>query len=279
MSFPTNEIAFDTDESIFFTSSGELQSEAQKIALRNLNQHNNLNTVSGKVFYLYFGQPVDIRAAAYLASSTLSNPRCHFSTDSTAPDNGEWRNFLNGDVVTTIGAGSVFERTSFGELQAGEGMREFHASAVGVKALRMRLNSGTFNFLLQTFRVWGIPSDPANALVLWDETLDQEAAADYFDLGNIERGTTKQVSFRIKNVSAVAAVDDVTLSVFDSIGVNAPGTKVQFSDDGSTWGEPLNVGSIAADTISGVVHVRRVVEPDEALNTGAFTIAMNGVWS
>jgi hypothetical protein len=287
MSLLVNEILFDRDDTFALvmnsdnTTVGSTLSQATLANFRSVSANGNVQTNNSRILYLFFPAPVDLRAVWIQTGQT--NPRMHFSKDSAAPHLGAWFNCADGASMANPGSGTNFppSRSRGNIANASQNPDPVHASATDVVAVRFRpQTSGISGGIINDLRLWGIPSAPQRSLLFWDDTLDQEAPDDLFSFGQIDLGSTNEIDFRLKNAHDTEAATNVTLSTPNQFGANNPANNVEFSDDnGSSWDNPLNIGTVASNSISGVLKVRRVVGGGESLASGMYSILTDGTWS
>lgn len=140
----------------------------------------------------------------------------------------------------------------------------------GVKAVRWRMNFGTGGGMQFRIRghLYGQPTagQAPNRLRFWHPTLDQEIPGAYFDFGDVARNTVLDKTFRVKNPSATLTAYSVSLTreaLTDTSPTNV--SAYQFSSDGVTFSDSLNLGDLAPSAISPVVYVRRTTPASAVL--------------
>ena len=175
-----------------------------------------------------------------------------WSANTTNGLDGTWT-ATSGYTDTTVGFSVTGLRTGITTL-----------ALTGVRAIRVRRAAnatfGASSWNVSTFHVYGSPAsgENPNRLRWWHPTLDQEITGPYFDLGDVARGSTNIVTFRIKNQSATLTANSVEIAA-EALTDTSPTNVSQhlFSSDGATYVTPLSVGNLAPGAISSVLYMRR----------------------
>lgn len=106
-------------------------------------------------------------------------------------------------------------------------------------------------------------------LRFWHPTGDYEVPYAYFDWGNTPRGSTEDITFRVKNDSASLTATTVSLYL-EGATEPAPPTIVSMhslSDDATNFSPNVVVSSLAPGAISSVITLRRTMPSNAALST------------
>lgn len=279
MTFPTGEIMFDRDATVAFRtdSVGTITATYTPTQLESLRRPDVAGNLSGYAnssrLHLYFPEPVDL--SFIWENQTTGTPAVSFSKNSTAPTNGTWSGFSSG----TGGVEDNLTSVTVANMALATDPTAFHASAVDVVALRVRPGTSGTGITVNYLRLWGAPSDPTSYLSLWDGTLDQPAASGLFNLGQIQQGTNKDVTFRVKNTHGSLTANNVTLSIPHDFGANNIIGGTTFEISGGGFSAPLNIGNLSAGSISSVITLRRTVGGGESLDNGLASLLLDATWS
>jgi hypothetical protein len=172
------------------------------------------------------------------------------SSDTTNGQDGTWVTRMASFAVSNTSANGWYRGNING------------LAVSNVKAVRMNEAYSQYSWHL-----YGKPSPGANPdrLIFWHPTLNQELAAnslDPGDHGDVTRGQTYNVTFRVKNNSATKTATNVTLST-EALTDNSPSVVNMYtiSYDGGAFGANATIPSIAPGGISNVCTLRFVVSP------------------
>lgn len=177
--------------------------------------------------------------------------------DAPSSSGAEW------SANTTNGIDGTWTSTSIANATTLAGYRTSIAavSLSGVKAIRWfcRGGNGRVN-VIYGMHIYGAPSAGQNPhrLRFWQTAADAEIAPAHFDLGDVPRGTSNTVAFRVKNNSFSLTANGVTVAN-EALTDSSPSTASQheYSLDGSSWTPTLNIGTLTPGEISGIVYARR----------------------
>jgi hypothetical protein len=126
--------------------------------------------------------------------------------------------------------------------------------------------------MMQAFHVFGriAAGENPNRLEIWHPTLDQRISAAALDWGNVQRASSANLTFRVKNRSATLSANGVTLSL-DSLTDASPSflSAHQVSADGTNFASTASAGTLAPGAISGVMTLRRTVPSNAVLGIWA----------
>ncbi len=129
--------------------------------------------------------------------------------------------------------------------------------------------------------VYGNPSVVITRLAFWHPTLDAEVTGAYFDWGDVAQGSSAILPFRIKNTSVTNTANAIAVAP-EAITDPTPSfsASLTLSDDGVTYAANVNIGTLAPDTISSVLYVKRSTPGSAALSVwAARLVALPGGWS
>lgn len=116
--------------------------------------------------------------------------------------------------------------------------------------------------------IYGKPSTGENddRLELWHPTLDQRVGAAYFDEGNVPRGSTADLPFRLKNRSSTYTANTITVSI-EAATDTSPSVPGQHTfSNGGSYAATTSVSSIAPGAISGTLTLRRITPTNAVLS-------------
>lgn len=189
---------------------------------------------------------IDGYAISWFSPDGSSPSTIYTSVDTTNGFDGTWVSrgtFVNASLVAPI-------RTT----QA--------VTWTGIKAVRIHASGGSFGGSqhFQCVHLYGKPAAGENPdrLRWWQPVTDAEVTGPFFDLGDVPRGNTDIVQFRIKNNSATLTANSIGISA-EALTDTTP-TNVgqhQFSTDGVSYSSTINIGNLAPGALSGVLYMRR----------------------
>lgn len=234
-------------------------------------------------FYYGFIFP-ELRTVNAIAIGALTNtfwadslyPReLQYSNDTTNGLDGTWTlSSLSGQIGPHL-TDRPGMRTSFSNV----------TGIVSVKAIRWRMYYGRDAInLYHTFLYGpgggGIAVD-SDRLCLWHPTLNQEVGAAHFDWGNVPRGSSADKTFRVRNESNTLTANNINIgsSAIDDTTPSFAGQHL-FSTDGLTFSSSVIIASLAPNTISGTITVRKVTPSNATLSVWYAQIsAVAGSWT
>jgi hypothetical protein len=197
------------------------------------------------------------------------------STNTTSGGDGTW--VLNTSAFARdMGAGGAdAQRTQIVALTT---------PALGIRGLKLVLDDGSvYTKNIQTLHIFGQRSTTnAQVTTIWHPTLDEPVPAAHFDWGDTPRDSVAVRTFRVKNTSATFTANDVAVTMVDSTDSSPSYTDAHtLSTDGTTYTAGLsNIGDLAPGAISGLLHVKRTIDPAQPLGLwNAVIKAAAGSWS
>lgn len=143
-------------------------------------------------------------------------------------------------------------------------------SLTGIKAVRWNQTFGsqTGQVDYRQFHVYGsVPlTTTPNRLTLWHPTLDQELSGAALDFGDLQRGTTNDKTFRVKNLSSTLTANSILLSY--SALTDATPTFVSQETLGlaGTFAATQTIASLAPGVISAVFTARLITTASASLS-------------
>jgi hypothetical protein len=159
-------------------------------------------------------------------------------------------------------------------------------TSLGVRAVRFSMTmQNNYNFnSVTTVHLFGEPAAGENTdyLSIWHPTLDERVDAAYFDWGNVPRGSSADLTFRVKNLSTTltAEAPRVAMDVLtDAPTHSVPGWH-EISKGGTFAAQQtladIGPGDISAETLT----LRRTTPSDADLSVWAFRVfAESTTWS
>lgn len=249
---PGLRMAYDRDGSAgaLITTAGGITSlsGAQMVTLNNENTDNISVTPSTISLAILFPELRDIQGYAmdYSSANGSSPSTVYTSVDTTNGYDGTW-----------------VSRGTFVDTSPGTGLRTVQTvSWSGIKGVRFHGTGGNFGGSneFHCLHLFGSAASGQNPdrLRWWQPVSDLEVTGPFFDLGDVPRGSADVVDFRIKNNSSTLTANSIEISA-EALTDTTP-TNVgqhQFSDDGATYVDTLNIGNLAPGAISGVLNMRR----------------------
>lgn len=202
-----------------------------------------------------------IHAVCRRTGSLGSTAYVETSSDTTDGLDGNWIQVgtfdnPNGDI-----SDAVFRRD-----------RLFTVGAGAVVAVRLR-SWTTYDSYFGSFMVWG--NTPVDGLNPWHATLDQPLSN---DTGDLDRGdiliTAPPVTqqFRIKNSHPTSEAQSVVIAADATSDLGSLDEEITFSTDNTNFQQSVTLTSIAANTISPIIYMKRGTPTDLAGTVRACTI-------
>ena len=264
---PAPRMAYDRDGTIGFkyiagavTPTQLTGGEMAQINNETENTWWSQDTVPDWYYGLLFPQLRDIIGyfnCAYF--NTGSNPIVMYtSTDTTNGMDGIWTN--RGNLSQQSGVANY--RTAISTV-----------SWLGVKGARLHLDfqGGSGVRTIKKLHLYGsiATGETPDRVRMWhptlDEPLDDTTSADgiYFDWGDIQRNTTSDKTFRIKNNSATLTANSIVISQ-QTLTDTSPTVNSQFTfSDGGAFAASIDIGNLAPGAISPVI-TKRFTRPSNA---------------
>lgn len=268
---PAPRMAYDRDGTVVCNINFNVASSTP-LTLAQVQAINNESTTS----YSYTGSQGQSIAAAFIFpqnrdiagyrisrsfAGQITTGALESSVDTTNGLDGTWVSVANPHTTT-----SAFDKIT---------MRTIDAVAIStVKAIRFRYSSGgsggqsIVHYMVHLYGAVSVGETP-DRLRMWhptlDEPLDDNTSADgaYFDWGDIQRNTTSDKTFRIKNTSATLTANGIVISQ-DTLTDTSPTVNSQFTfSDGGAFAASIDIGSLAPGTISPVI-TKRFARPSNA---------------
>lgn len=184
------------------------------------------------------------------------------SSDTTNGLDGTWS--APGDPAELHGSVGTAARTSIQSV-----------SWLGIKAFRFYIRKGDdatpVTHYMRAIHLYGsiTAGETPDRLRMWhptlDEPLDESNAADgaYFDWGDIQRNTSSDKTFRIKNNSATMTANSIIVSQ-ETLTETTPTITSQFTfSDGGAFAASIDIGSLAPGAISPII-TKRYARPSNA---------------
>jgi hypothetical protein len=227
-------------------------------------------------FFVYFPEKRDV-THYYLASGGPSDnilggaAGAQVSVDTTNGIDGTWTNIA---LPTSLRYTTIPPRYRTTIVAA---------TASGIRGMRWNITSpastGGFAPALQVYGTLTAGENP-DRLELWHPTSDERVGAAYFDWGDVGRGSTGDLTFRVKNQSATLTADTITVSV-DGLAQPTPTVSGAHTlSNGGAFAATTSVASLAPGAISDVLTLRRILAANAALSVWTFRVnAVAASWS
>ncbi len=272
MDAPATRLSYDRDGSIgaFFTSAGVLdQLTAGELRTINSEAETGVVMASQSRVAIVFPAPMDVAAVFFSTSAASPTWSLETSVDTTTGIDGTWithQTLVNSlkDVKPNYRIISQLLMTIPGTpSQNVRGVRLSASSAASssIRALHIYADVST---LATTDR-----------LAFWHPTLDEELEPNYFDWGNVPRGSSADKSFRIKNVSSDLTANDVTIYM-EALTPGVPsvaGMHTISENGGATFLSSVTLTELLPGDLSSVLIVRRTVPLNAQVSVWSARIA------
>lgn len=276
---PSYRIPYEKDGTIFLAvSSGGVITELTNADLVIMNDEDDdafYYTSLGPPNYAVWMFPRKMDIDGYFFGPSLGAGRAgaiSVSADTTNGYDGTWTQIV-ADAVDAA-ATRPYYRTA---IQS--------TTALGVRAIRVQV-TGSFgdSYWRPTAVHWfGEPSAGENTdyLRLWHPTLNQQISPAYFDWGNVPRGSSADITFRVKNLSPTLTAQSprVAMDAPSDGSPSVPGWHT-LSKDGVTFLAQQTLGNLAPGAISTETLTLRRTTPSNA-QLGLWTMrvfAESTVW-
>ena len=198
-----------------------------------------------------------LSTSSYLVVSAIE-----VSSDSTNGADGTW---------TSLGAPESWEDDPAGlSLKIRENIAS--VSQLGITGVRFNFylySRGTnYKFAINAMHFYGViaSGENPNRLELWDSAGTARLGGADMDWGNAARGSSDDIEFTVKNLSATQTANDIIVAIEASPTETTPPVAGQhlLSDDGVNFASYLEIGNLAPGAVSSVLTLRRIT-PDNAV--------------
>lgn len=147
-------------------------------------------------------------------------------------------------------------------------------SLPGVRAVRFQTPSdgSSPGRAVREWQLYGEPSagEPdVDRLELWHPTLDQKVVPSHFEFGDVPQNSTRDVTFRVKNLSPTQTATGVIVDM----GVPTDPTPsfdaahlFTHAAVAPSWLAQINIGDLAPSAVSSLVTVRQTLQSTAALS-------------
>jgi len=272
MNAPATRLAYDRDGSVgaFYSVAG-LMTQLTSSQLRALNSETEtgVSLTNQSTVAIVFPVPVNVAAVFFASTFASATWQLSTSTDTTTGLDGTWvihQSLQNGfrDTKPNYRIATQLWSTLPGTASA------------NVRGVRISCGSNIAN-AIKALHIYADISTAATVdrLAFWHPTLNEEVSADYFDWGNVPRGSSADRSFRIKNLSTVLTANNVTVySEALTPGIpSVAGMHTVSSNSGSTFLSSVTITSVLPGAISGPVILRRVIPANSQVSVWSSRIA------
>lgn len=258
---PGPRMAYHLDGSLVFTNNTDFNNtsdEQDSAIVTDLNDEGTAGVLTANLIGVGIIFP-ELRDIAGICITTLAIPGggpLEWSSDTTNGVDGTWSAAVNPFPASRPSPVAMREQITALSLN-------------GVRALRFATGADNDNELVG-IHIYG---QIANAeldqrLRLWHPTNDAPLTGAYFDWGDIARGSTDTLDFRVKNWSTVMTATDVVVGLsHPSDATPSLATQTALSTASSATEEnSKNLGSLAPEAISEVITLHRSQASDAALS-------------
>jgi hypothetical protein len=242
----------------------------------NNTQARNLNSFTGASLY---GHNVDqgsslILACVFPEQRDLKGLYLTFSHDANDKVGDIYTSVdtTNGQDGTWVDSGVDITAPQLLNCQATYRTGITTVSVNGVRGVRVQNLAPGRSFVttayVSNFHVYAdtLAATASDRLQLWHPTLDQPITVTDFDAGDVQRGSSTDKTFRLKNVSVALTAQGSGVTVGIS-GDSSPSllTQVLVSNDGTNFAATASVGDLAPGALSSVLTVRYNISMSQPL--------------
>lgn len=270
---PARRMAYDRDGTVLVTTDGSRLNPAvlANSYLQGLNAEVAGYVTPGQEGGVCFMFPELRDITGYVTSNTaVGSTAIYTSVDTTNGSDGTW--VSRGNAVNN------------GTTKAGMRTGITTVSWLGVKALEFRMTYWDVGQRIYQAHLYGDIAAGANPnrLRLWHPTSDIEYSAAHFDWDDIGRGTTADVTFRVKNNSATLTANTITVSTdaLTDTTPSVPGQHTLSTASVPAYTATKALGNLAPGVISEVITLRRTTASTSALSLWwARVLASAATWT
>jgi hypothetical protein len=256
-------IPYDIDGTRVFQISGGVSTEATTDEIVALNDESVVTTVDKTLSWAWVFPSRRVLSHVMVYTDGGGTFLLEFSDDSTDGVNGTWSE-EPWEILNATGTTPNVYRT---------GIRRVNQPC---KALRISnigsTSSGVGLAMVHLFGDYDY-SLPVDSLVFWHPTLDSRLSPSYFDYGDVVKGSSEDLKFRLRNLSRSLIAADVVV-YFDSLIHATPPVEAGHlaSEDGVVFRSIYNAGDIGPSSVSGTIIVRRVTSRNAQSGLWAFRV-------
>lgn len=149
-------------------------------------------------------------------------------------------------------------------------------TVLAIRALRFLVGPNDFfsDGRIESIHLYGEPAPGQNLkrLEIWHPTLDERVPPGYFDWGDTPRGSTDDRQFRVKNLSPTMTANSIRVYL-DALTDTVPSVPGQhLISQGGSYLAQQNIGSLAPDSISTPLTMRRITASNATLSVWDFRL-------
>jgi len=266
---------------------------ANAISLNDESDSTYITPVNGnqQFHYLAFLFPASVDFAGYYfrssvmstqgsSSTLLMSDAMQTSTNTTNGLDGTWTTVANpylGD----------FTNSTNGNLPTWPYYRNHiqSLSASAITAVRFRISYRGYpaSMPIETVHLYGTTTSGGNPdrMDIWHPTLNQRLDAAGFDFGDTPRGSTADISFRVKNISSTKTANNITVGM-EALTDTSPTNVSQYTMNynGGTFASTQAIGSLTTGQISSVMVLRRTTPSNAVMSVWDTRVtAVAATWS
>lgn len=150
------------------------------------------------------------------------------------------------------------------------------STILDIKGLKFRAGFGGLSSVgnIQSIHLYGEPSPGANPdrLEIWHPTLDERVPPAWFDWGDVPRGSSADIAFRVKNISPSLTAHEIRVFM-DVLTDAVPSVPAQhLISQGGSYLAQQNIGTLAPGGISAPLTARRITPSNAVLSLWDFRI-------
>lgn len=273
---PSWRMAYDRDGTQAFKRIGGNLTSLTQAEIANMNRESGggytgfvITSYGTQTMVLIFPEHRDVDAATVFCwglDYSLSN--VSVSKDTTNGVDGTWTNYS----PTGYNQGS--------NLKPGYRTGIKQTTFLGIKAIAFDVHEngnnygGSYGYFLCHLYGEPVPGENPDRLEIWHPTLDQRVGPAYFDWGDTPRGSSDDLTFRVKNISSAKTALSVRVAM-EALTDTSPTVLSQeaLSLDGSSWLAQVNVGDLAPGEISAqTVTLRRTLVDNATMGLWSFRV-------
>lgn len=115
----------------------------------------------------------------------------------------------------------------------------------------------------------------SDRLIIWDPETKAEVDSDYFAWGIVDKNSTDDKTFYVRNESSEYRAKDVTITSMDVSGNPGLSSQLLFSNDGFVFTDVLSLGDIVPYGVTHEITLRRVTRKDAVSGEYVITVDAN----
>lgn len=265
--FPDDEswrIPWDIDGTKLFSITGGVATEVtDEVTKTILNNENVIDEVDRTVTWAWVFPSMRLLDRLVIYTDGGGTTQVEYSDNSTDGVDGTWFDAV--ELVNAVADVEPVYRTD--QRRFTQDCKAIRLSSIGAtdsgSGLSMVHIYGDFDFTVNN-----------DSLILWHPNLDQRVPPGYFDYGNVVRGSSEDLTFRVRNLSSNLIAQDVSVFL-DALTQATPGVAEQHllsENAGLLFTSINNMGDLGPGVVSGMVTMRRNTSRTAELGLWAFRV-------